>query len=81
MYSMAIFVNVCVACTNKTTILPWSIVSANDREHSFWDFYISCIQQHIPLTQEVTFLIRTAYLCFKYLVTTYVKLFVVMNNE
>ena len=53
---MVIRVNVCVAClTNKTTILPWNIVRASDREHFFRDFYVSCIQQRIFSAQEVTY--------------------------
>ena len=52
---MAIGINVCVACTNKTTILPWNIVKADDREYSFRDFYVSCIEQRVPSTQEVTY--------------------------
>ena len=36
---MVICINVCVAClTSKTTILPWNIVSASYREHSFLRF-------------------------------------------
>ena len=53
---MATCINVCVAClTSKTTLLPWNIVSANDREHSFRGFYDSCIQHRIRSDQEGTY--------------------------
>ena len=54
-------VNVCVySLSKRSTLLPWTIVSVTDDQHSFSDFYTSNIEPLVAGWSETSYYVKSA---------------------
>ena len=54
-------VNVCVySVSNKCTVLPWTIISVADEEHSFIDFFVSNITPRLAGSSVTSYDVESA---------------------